>query len=529
MGRSSAQKLQNDPKAVTGTLLPCDDRRTKICFLALIGILFGVSRAAYAKFLNVTFDASPLAYYVQYLDPLLLKEDLLRSLLNLHSQPPAFNLFLGLVLKAFPQLHDVVFHVVFLAGGLLMAWAVYLTMVAVGVRHAIAAGIAIIAMCEPTTVLYEHWLFYTYPVMVILVLALWFLRRATTGHEFRDYLGFFACFALVILTRSTYHGSLLLIMAAVLLVLQPNRRVIALAAAPAAAIVLAVHGNVYARFGALSLGDTYAGINAPVMVFSYVPLATHEELVRTGKVNGATLVIRRSGVASPIAAYKPHLPRLRNLPPTGIPALDAERKTNGRVNFNHRGFRLIADQVLRDSLYGVREYPAAYLRYLVDNIHRYGLSRELAFPFLNRRINEELIDVCRKISLTKFGTVLGRQVGVADQVTVGDRTIPWLKFAGFALLTAYALWLAVVGLKSRDRSIGMCMVFALGMIAPSYVLILLSYGDQNRYRAEVDPLYLIILAMLLERVVSGVTTLGGRPIRPRDPAPRRGITRRGIA
>ena len=37
---------------------------------------------------------------------------------------------------------------------------------------------------------------------------------------------------------------------------------------------------------------------------------------------------------------------------------------------------------------------------------------------------------------------------------------------------------------------------------------LVSYGDQSRYRAEVDPVYLLILAIMLERAASRVTTLG---------------------
>jgi hypothetical protein len=464
----------------------------------LIGVVFVVSRVVYSTVLNVEFDASPLSYYVQYLDPRLLKEDLLRSLLNLHSQPPAFNLFLGLVLKTFPTRYDVVFHLVFLAAGLLMAWVLYLTMVSFGVRHAIAAGITILALCDPTTVLYEHWLFYTYPLMLLILMAVWLLRRATTAGKFGDYFGFFSCLALVVLTRSTYHVALFVMMAAIVVTLQQERRLIAWAAAPAAAMLLAVHANAYARFGALSLGDSYAGINAPVLVFSYLPMATHEELVRAGKVNGATLVVRRSGVVSPLAAYRPYVPQLRDLRPTGIPALDEERKTQGWVNFNHQGFRLIADQVLTDSLYALREYPGAYLRYVVDNIRRYGLSRELAFPFterrtlplVNRRSNDELVSVCRTIGLSEFGVV------------------PWLKCGAFAVLTAYALWLAVVGLKSGDRSMGICMLFALGVIAPSYLLILVSYGDQSRYRAEVDPVYLLILAIMLERAASRVTTLG---------------------
>lgn len=481
-------------------------RGTTAC-LGLIGALFVVSRVVYALVLNVGFDASPLTYYVQYLDPRLLRDDLLRSLLNLHSQPPAFNLFLGLILKAFPAQHDVVFHVVYLAVGLLQAWMLFLAMRSFGVRDSIAAGITIVATCDPTTVLYEHWLFYTYPLMLLIVLAFWLLRRATTTQTVGYYVGFFTCLALIVLTRSTYHGALFVMVAAVVVALEPNRRAIAWAAAPAAAVLLAVYGNAYARFGAVSLGDSYAGINAPVMVFSHLPLATHEALVGAGEVSAATLVVRRSGVVSPLAAYRPYLPQLADLPAAGVPALDMERKAGGSVNFNHQGFRIVADQVLTDSLHVLRRYPEAYLRYVGESVHRYGLSRELAFPFteprtpaaLKRRSNDELVEVCRAIGLSAVGMV------------------PWIKCGGFALLTVYALWLAAVGLRTGDRSTAVCMVFALAMIAPSYVLVLVSYGDQNRYRAEVDPLYLVLLGTMLERAASHAA-----PIARRVAGPRRG-------
>ncbi len=47
-----------------------------------------------------SYIASPLDSAKQFLDPALLQHDLLSSLWYLHSQPPLFNLFLGLVLKA---------------------------------------------------------------------------------------------------------------------------------------------------------------------------------------------------------------------------------------------------------------------------------------------------------------------------------------------------------------------------------------------------------------------------------------------
>ena len=50
-----------------------------------------------------SFLATPLLFAKQYLDPLLLENDLLRSLFYLHSQPPLFNFFLGAILKVSPM------------------------------------------------------------------------------------------------------------------------------------------------------------------------------------------------------------------------------------------------------------------------------------------------------------------------------------------------------------------------------------------------------------------------------------------
>ena len=64
----------------------------------IIVLVFIVSRLIFI-FNGGDFVAKPLDFAMQYLDPLLLKSDLLKSLFYLHSQPPIFNLFLGIVLK----------------------------------------------------------------------------------------------------------------------------------------------------------------------------------------------------------------------------------------------------------------------------------------------------------------------------------------------------------------------------------------------------------------------------------------------
>ena len=82
----------------------------------LIGVAFGISRALY-YFLGVRFDSSLLYQAWQILDVNLLRDRLVESLLNLHCQPPLFNLFVGLIIKVCPNHLDAVFHGVTFASG----------------------------------------------------------------------------------------------------------------------------------------------------------------------------------------------------------------------------------------------------------------------------------------------------------------------------------------------------------------------------------------------------------------------------
>src|ERR1043165_4049440 len=78
--------------------------------------VFAISRwAAYAA--GMRFDVSGVNWFWQLLDPALLKERLFESILYLHGQPPAFNLLLGLSLKAFPVHYAAFLHILFALSG----------------------------------------------------------------------------------------------------------------------------------------------------------------------------------------------------------------------------------------------------------------------------------------------------------------------------------------------------------------------------------------------------------------------------
>ncbi|MEW6349033.1 MAG: hypothetical protein AB1646_08210 [Thermodesulfobacteriota bacterium] len=147
-----------------------------------VGAVFLASRICY-YLVGVRFDASVLYYGWQYLDVNLLRDRLIESVMNSHSQPPLFNLFLGLVVKFQPAHLAQAFHTVFLGLGLVMALALVALMQGLGLPRTYSVLLTLLYMVSPTTVLYEHVLLPEYPVASLLCVAslllLWWMRGTT--------------------------------------------------------------------------------------------------------------------------------------------------------------------------------------------------------------------------------------------------------------------------------------------------------------------------------------------------------------
>ena len=77
-------------------------RSTGVPVAVIVAVLAAIANRGLR--LRYPLDPDPLTWYWQYIEPALLKERLLESLFYLHSQPPLFNLLLGLTFKAFRTL-----------------------------------------------------------------------------------------------------------------------------------------------------------------------------------------------------------------------------------------------------------------------------------------------------------------------------------------------------------------------------------------------------------------------------------------
>ena len=178
--------------------------------LALI-LVFAGSRIWFA-WAGGEFIASPLASAKQFLDPNLLQHDLLSSLWYLHSQPPLFNLFLGLVLKTASD-PAVLYELCFRASGLLIPLCMYATLALLGANRIAAFLVTLVFMLNPSLLLYESLLYYTHVEGVLIMAAVFFLARWGLRKSTVDLFVFWLLLVCLGLTRSLFHPLFFVVLA----------------------------------------------------------------------------------------------------------------------------------------------------------------------------------------------------------------------------------------------------------------------------------------------------------------------------
>ena len=169
----------------------------------LLVLIYALSRIFFTL-KGGSFLATPLSFAKQYLDPILLETDLLASTFYLHSQPPLFNLFLGLVLKVSP-LPSLSFEILFKTAGVLIPLLFFDILTTFGLRSLLAFILTIIFMLNPTLILYEHLLYYTYIEAFCVLLALFSLLHWTTSKKIIYLLLFWTTLLCLGMIRSLFH------------------------------------------------------------------------------------------------------------------------------------------------------------------------------------------------------------------------------------------------------------------------------------------------------------------------------------
>jgi hypothetical protein len=464
--------------------------------------LFVVSRIAY-RLAGVAFDTRSTWRTWIFLDGRVLEGDLFGSIAHLHSQPPLFNLFYGLVLRLPDSLQKPVYALTFLTLGALLTYSLYALATGLGVSRNVAFGATALFVVGPTVVVYENWFHYAYPVAVLLCASgLFLLLFLRTGLR-RYAIAFFVALAVVLLTRSSYHLVFLIAVAVLVAWVSPlrARQVLVIAALPVLVVAL-WYGKNLVMFDTFS-SSSWLGMNlARTVYLSEGP----DEMTR----------LRAHDEIDPILGVKPfsgpsrYDPEFVHPEPTGVAALDrAKRSQNGGVNFNHRVYPEVSDlyfdavldywqdhpgALARSSELGLRFelLPASQYYWLADSTEKIGGLQRLYDRWVMWQPDAYKADGFLGYTLPGPGRARAGDVPVP---AAGNFSVMVLLVYGFALIGGP--FLAWSGWKAPDRRgvvvLYLWLLLAYGVVANTFS----DVGENNRFRFETDPVALVLALVVL--------------------------------
>jgi hypothetical protein len=444
------------------------------------------SRVVYHA-LGVRFDDSPLQSYWQYLDPVLLREDLLSSVWHLHTQPPLYNLFLGGVLKLGGDSRDL-FAAGYLALGFAGAFALFELMRRLDLPAAIAAVLSLIFFASPAAVLYENWLYAEYPVLVALLVAALCLHMFASGRGMRFAALAFGCAAFVVLTRTLFHPVWLLAVVALTFLLQPGRRREVLAASVVPLLVVgALQLNALVQFGNTSM-TSCTGLNVFRVVTAQVPLPERRELASRG-------VLSPYAVPNPFTLPRTRPAAFRREPRHGVAVLDNPLKSNGHVNVGHAAYVDICGDLTADGVELARRHPDVLRRSVQRGFEIYWRPAS-QYALFSERNRDATHEVERAASILLGQVDRDPEPGDFSLWAQLDE-IAWVLLLAYVLVFAIAVRALIRVLRRREPATADTLVAAF--VAMTVLLVttfgnVLESGENNRFHFALDPLVLAVVA-----------------------------------
>src|SRR5688572_26507413 len=155
-----------------------------------LAIVFLASRIVFYA-CGVRFDATWLTDMWQLVDPRLLETRLAESLYHLHTQPPLFNAFVGIMLKVGGDHHAALAAAIYRVLGLALVLMLLEVMLRCGVRTGLALLLAALFAINPGTVAMENILFYEFFTAVAVAASIIALERFVTTSAARWCIAFF--------------------------------------------------------------------------------------------------------------------------------------------------------------------------------------------------------------------------------------------------------------------------------------------------------------------------------------------------
>jgi len=496
-------------------------RRPSTPVLVIVGV-FVVSRVV-ALVAGVRYDDGLLHNAYQLLDVRLLHDDPIMSIFYLHSQPPLFNALAAAVVQLPAGAVRPVLALGWAAAGLATALLMYATMVRLGVRTSLAAGIVCVYLLAPETLLTESWFFYSQLQMLLSALMLYALARFAASKRTADGVLFTVSVAALVLLRASLHPVLMIVIFVIVWrQLRLGGRQLALIAVVPLLVVGAWSVKNVAVFDSWT-NSTWAGMNLSYLARAGVTQARCEQLVADRVVSADAC----QKAFRPPSAYTARFPRPKGY---GVAATDRLTKSTGQPNFNASIYIDVAARYQHDAIELLRRggLPAitraelaAYTAWAQPG------DDSLQLRTLRRPISGYADWFDRLVLLRPVAT------GWNDpaRFTASAGPFPWgdaLGSVSYTLLAlfGFAIYGGVAGWRrGRSRLPALQCVCTVGLVVLLSSVVVgnaLDYRENNRFRVEVGPVTLVLAAVGLEFAVQAVKARrarrGPRAVTPTRPA-----------
>jgi len=456
---------------------------------------------------GVHFDGETFFRGWQFIDPLLLKTDLWRSIYYLHSQPPLLNAFTGVVLQVFPENYVIVFHFFHLTCGVVLLFSIYGMGLKLGFQPWFAALISIWFMVSPVTIVYENWYMYAYPLTAALCFSGYFLFRFVETARSSDGILFSLPLAMMSLTWGLFHISWFIVCLGIGIFAILKKRQIKFTIGLLLALILVVswYGKNAIVFGSFT-ASSWGGMNLSKIVTLGVPGDVRKAWIKEG-------IISDLGRFPPFRSPDTYLGYFPDTPVTGIPLLDEIEYSTHFPNYHHLVYVKASRQTMKDSFRMILQAPGQYVHALIQSTYIYFHSAsDYEHVFDIRQPIDGLDTAWNRLFYGQWQK--GESFGELGSSILPDHVAWWLVI-GFLIVVLRVpiyLWKNRATIFSSPRLL-LILFMVWNVFFVSVAGIMLDIGENNRFRFAIDPL---ILWLSLFFVVQLIPALSNKVIKEPD-------------
>ncbi len=469
--------------------------------IVVLAMVYIASRAA-AHIAGLRFDAGEVSTYWQFLDTELLRHHLLQSLFYLHSQPPLMSVFFGALMKLFPFAWPSAAYLLYCVAGLFAWLAIFSIAVRNGVSSRMALAFVLLAMCNPSALLYEAQPLYTHVVFCLLVFAAFFFDRYLQSRSALPAFALLATLTILVFWRSSFQPMWFVLLAVWIVHLASLRNTVRVASAAAVCLVLIA---VLVLKNGLLLGSFNTSSWSGMSVAKAWTWSIHPEippLVAESKLS------RISAIQSfrPVGDYQSLIP---SRAPTGIPALDEPTRQNGITNYNNLAYVDISKAYFRDYWKVWRYSPRTMLAFSIQGWIDY-LKPTSQYVATYDAANENILEPFDKVYRAVFCC---RTLPIHSSVSPTDtfhqrlghafRSLCWLSVAIIAIMFVMLLYPPLLRWAAGgSQHTRLLLYFLLVNFAYNALLTnLLEEGENMRFRYETHGVVLIATLILIGRCI----------------------------